>query len=169
MKKMLFPIIAALIVLTSCAASKKLTAEQRYMKQQYNELKSALNEADVTILNDSVKVIFPDHVLFATASDQLKDDIKPTFERFAAVLNKYDKTKILITGHTDNTGETAYNRNLSEMRAVNARQLLNNYKVDLDRMFTWGLGDHVPVADNATDAGKARNRRVEFVMLYNLK
>lgn len=166
---MLFPVITALIVLTSCAASKKLTAEQQYMNKQYKELKTVLNEAEVSILNDSLKVIFPDHVLFATASDQLKDDIKPTFERFAGVLNKYDKTKIMITGHTDNTGAETYNRDLSEKRAVSAKQLLNSNKVNNERMFTWGLADHVPVADNATDAGKAKNRRVEFVILYNLK
>lgn len=166
---MLFPLLAAFIFLTSCSASKKLTAEQRYMNKQYKELKNVLNEADVSILNDSLKVIFPDHILFATASDQLKDDIKPTFERFAGVLNKFEKTKILITGHTDNTGAADYNRNLSEMRAKNARELLNNYKVDIDRMFTWGLGDRDPIADNATDAGKAKNRRVEFVILYNVK
>lgn len=165
MKQMLL----ALIILTSCAASKKMTAEQQYMNKQYKELKKVLNEADVTILNDSVKVIFPDHVLYATASDQLKEDIKPTFERFAGVLNKFDKTKIMITGHTDNTGTADYNRNLSERRAANAREVLSSYKVDADRMFTWGLGDHVPVADNTTDAGKAKNRRVEFVILYNVK
>ncbi|SIO09785.1 OmpA family protein [Chitinophaga niabensis] len=169
MKKMLLPVITALIVLTSCAASKKLTAEQQYMNKQYKELKNVLNEAEVSILNDSLKVIFPDHILFATASDQLKDDIKPTFERFAGVLNKYDKTKIMITGHTDNTGVAAYNRDLSERRAVSAKQLLNNNKVDNERMFTWGLADRDPIGDNTTEAGKAKNRRVEFVILYNLK
>jgi outer membrane protein OmpA-like peptidoglycan-associated protein len=139
------------------------------MNDQYRELKHTLNEADVSIIKDSIKVIFSYGVLFETSSDQLKDDIKPAFQRFAGVLNRFDKTKILITGHTDNTGTSDYNRELSEKRAASARQLLSSYQVQDDRMFTWGMGERVPVAANDTEEGRARNRRVEFVILYNVK
>ncbi|HEY1166022.1 MAG TPA: OmpA family protein, partial [Chitinophaga sp.] len=122
-------VTAAIFLLASCAASKKVSKQQQYMNDQYRELKQALNEADVSIIKDSIKVIFSYGVLFETSSDQLKNDIKPAFQRFAGVLNKFDKTKILITGHTDNPGTSDYNRELSEKRAASARQLLNSYQV----------------------------------------
>lgn len=162
-------VMAAIFLLASCAASKKVSKQQQYMNDQYRELKHALNEADVSIIKDSIKVIFSYGVLFETSSDQLKDDIKPAFQRFAGVLNKFDKTKILITGHTDNTGTSDYNRELSEKRAASAKQLLNSYQVQDERMFTWGMGERAPVAANDTEDGRARNRRVEFVILYNVK
>jgi outer membrane protein OmpA-like peptidoglycan-associated protein len=160
---------AALILFASCAASKKVSQQQRYMNDQYRELKHELNEAEVSIIKDSIKVIFSYGVLFETSSDQLKEDIKPAFQRFAGVLNKYDKTKIIASGHTDNTGASAYNRELSEKRALSAKQLLSSYQVKEDRIFTWGMGDKEPVAANDTEEGRARNRRVEFVILYNVK
>jgi len=162
-------VTAAIFLLASCAASKKVSKQQQYMNDQYRELKHALNEADVSIIKDSIKVIFSYGVLFETSSDQLKDDIKPAFQRFAGVLNKFDKTKILVTGHTDNTGTSDYNRELSEKRAASAKQLLNSYQVQDERMFTWGMGERAPVAANDTEEGRARNRRVEFVILYNVK
>lgn len=162
-------VTAAIFFLMSCAASKKVSRQQQYMNDQYRELKHALNEAEVSIISDSIKVIFSYGVLFGSSSDQLKEDIKPAFQRFAGVLNKYDKTKILITGHTDNTGTADYNRELSEKRATSAKQLLNSYQVQDDRMFTWGMGERAPVAANDTEEGRARNRRVEFVILYNVK
>jgi outer membrane protein OmpA-like peptidoglycan-associated protein len=162
-------VTAAFLLLTSCAASRKVSKQQKYMNDQYRELKHALNEADVSIIRDSIKVIFSYGVLFETSSDQLKDDIKPAFQRFGEVLNKFDKTKILITGHTDNTGTSDYNRELSEKRAASAKQLLSSYQVNEDRMFTWGMGERAPVTANDTEEGRASNRRVEFVILYNVK
>jgi outer membrane protein OmpA-like peptidoglycan-associated protein len=164
-----FIVTAAFLLLTSCAASKKVSKQQQYMNEQYQELKHALNEAEVSIIRDSIKVIFSYGVLFETSSDQLKDDIKPAFQRFAGVLNKFDKTKILVTGHTDNTGTPDYNRELSEKRALSAKQLLNSFNVQEDRMFTWGMGERAPVTANDNEEGRARNRRVEFVILYNVK
>lgn len=162
-------VAAAFVVLVSCAASKKVSQSRQYMDDQYKELKEALNEAEVSIIRDSIKVIFSYGVLFESSSDRLKEDIKPAFQRFAGVLNKYDKTKIIATGHTDNTGATAYNRELSEKRALSAKQLLSSYQVKDDRIFTWGMGEREPLAANDSEEGRARNRRVEFVILYNVK
>jgi outer membrane protein OmpA-like peptidoglycan-associated protein len=161
--------LAVVSLFAYCAASKKAGGHQTYMNEQYKELKDALNEAEVSIIKDSIKVIFSTGVLFETASDQLKEGIKPAFERFAKVLNKYDKTKIMITGHTDNTGADAFNRNLSEKRANSAKQLLGTYQVSNDRMYTLGQGSRAPLASNDTEEGRGKNRRVEFVILYNVK
>ncbi|TWF41359.1 outer membrane protein OmpA-like peptidoglycan-associated protein [Chitinophaga polysaccharea] len=175
MKRMLFTTrycllaLVAMAFMASCASTRKSSSPHVYMSKQYEELKNVLNEAEVSIIKDSLKVIFPNNVLFASSSDQVNDAIKPTFSRFAEILNKYGKTKILITGHTDNTGSADYNRELSEKRAASAKGLLSSFNVNNDRMFTWGLSDRDPIASNNTDAGKARNRRVEFVILYDVK
>ncbi|QJB41600.1 OmpA family protein [Chitinophaga oryzae] len=161
--------LLAVTFMASCASSKKSASPHVYMTKQYKELKNVLNEAEVSIIRDSLKVIFPNNVLFASSSDELKPEIKPTFEHFADVLNKYNKTKILITGHTDSTGSSGYNRELSENRAKRAKDLLSEFKVNDDRMFTWGLADRHPIASNNTEEGKAKNRRVEFVILYDVK
>lgn len=155
--------------LFSCAASRKSSSPHQYMNKQYMELKGILNEAEVSIIKDSVKVIFPNNVLFASASDQLKEEIRPTFARFADVLKKYDKTKIIVTGYTDNTGTDQYNNELSEKRAVSGKQLLMENGVASERMYTWGFGSRVPAASNDTEEGRAKNRRVEFVILYDVK
>ena len=162
-------VAAAVTLLASCAASRKTPSTQQYMNKQYKELKDVLNEAEVSIISDSVKVIFPNSVLFASGADQLKEEIKPTFGRFANVLKKYEKTKIIVTGYTDNTGNEQYNNTLSEKRAVNGKALLVENGVAADRMFTWGFGQRVPVASNDTEEGRAKNRRVEFVILYDVK
>lgn len=161
--------LSAIALLASCAASQKSGSSHTYMKKQYKELKKALDDAEVSIVEDSLKVIFPNHVLFATNSDVLKDEVRPTFTRFAEVLNKYNKTKILVTGYTDNTGTDQLNNALSEKRAVSGKQLLQENNVAADRMFTWGLGSRHPLAANETEEGRAKNRRIEFVILYNVK
>lgn len=161
--------IVTIVLMASCASSRKTSSQHAYMTKQYEELRNTLNEAEVSIIKDSLKVIFPNNVLFASSSDQVNESIKPTFKHFADVLNRYNKTKILITGHTDNTGAAQYNRELSERRATSAKQLLNSFEVNNDRMFTWGLADRDPIAPNSTEAGKAKNRRVEFVILYDVK
>lgn len=161
--------LTAIVLIASCASSRKSSSPHVYMNKQYEELKSTLNDAEVSIIKDSLKVIFPNNVLFASSSDQVNEAVKPTFKHFAAVLNKYNKTKILITGHTDNTGAADYNRDLSERRATGAKNLLSSFDVSNDRMFTWGLSDRDPIAPNTTEEGKAKNRRVEFVILYDVK
>ncbi|SEW39483.1 OmpA family protein [Chitinophaga arvensicola] len=161
--------VVTIVLIASCASSRKSSSQHVYMNKQYEELKNTLNDAEVSIIKDSLKVIFPNNVLFASSSDQINEAVQPTFKHFADVLNKYNKTKILITGHTDNTGAAEYNRDLSERRAAGAKKLLTSFDVNTDRMFTWGLSDRDPVAPNNTEAGKAKNRRVEFVILYDVK
>jgi OmpA-OmpF porin, OOP family len=69
-----------------------------------------------------------------------------------------------ITGHTDSRGSAEYNQRLSERRAAVVANYLTTKGIDQGRIKTFGMGENVPVADNDTDAGRARNRRVEFVI-----
>ncbi len=89
--------------------------------------------------------------------------------KMAAVLNKYPKTSILVTGYTDATGTDDYNLGLSKKRAENAKAVLVQDKINASRIYTWGMGSKNPVADNRTLEGKKQNRRVEYVILYDYK
>lgn len=139
------------------------------MSATYTDIKNAVNEADVQLLNDTVKVVFSNNVLFDFASATIKDNMYPAFDRFAKALNAHNKTEVLICGYTDSIGTADRNSNLSQRRADSAKNLLVYYKVKDNRMYTWGLGAKNPVLPNNTEQGRQKNRRVEFVILYNYK
>jgi len=80
------------------------------------------------------------------------------------VLKEYEKTIIEVAGHTDNTGEDAYNQALSERRARTVAQYLASKGVMDQRIITVGAGESRPVASNATAEGRQANRRVELTL-----
>lgn len=137
------------------------------MAKTYDDVKKSVNEAEVTILSDTVKVVFENNVLFDFGSATIKPQIFPAFQRFAKALNKHDKTEVLICGYTDTIGSIDRNINLSQKRADSAKALLMYNNVDEKRIFTWGLGAKNPVASNSTEEGRQQNRRVEFVLLHS--
>lgn len=151
------------IMTTSCGVSYK---KKRYIKQTYKEIKKTFPEAQVNILQDSIKVIFPNNVVFDIGAYKVKQTFKARLDHLAKILNKYDKTNLLITGHTDNSGNEADNLQLSLNRASGVKAYLEKISVASERLFTWGLGEKSPIVANDTELGRAKNRRVEFVVLY---
>lgn len=137
------------------------------MHRTYKELKEKLPEATVTIVSDSIKVLFPEHLMFATSSAEINQTFYSKMANFGKILNKYSKTSILINGYTDNTGASESNVKLSNERALAAKSSLINEKVATARLFSWGHGSKDPVATNSTPEGRQKNRRVEFVVLYD--
>ncbi|PZF72074.1 OmpA family protein [Taibaiella soli] len=137
-----------------------------YMTKAYSDIKKNVHEADVTLAKDTVKVVFPNSVLFDFGSATIKQDIYPAFQHFATELNKYRDVEILVCGHTDTVGNADVNLSLSQRRADSAKALLVQNKVDESRFYTWGMGAKHPIASNSTEAGRQQNRRVEFVVLH---
>jgi len=81
-------------------------------------------------------------------------------------VKKYPGAKIEVDGHTDSTGTDAYNQKLSERRAAAVKEyLIKEAGVDSSKITAVGYGVAKPVADNKTAAGRARNRRVEILIL----
>lgn len=144
-------------------------SKKTYMRKTYKKIRRSVREAEVSNLNDTVKVLFPSNLMFAVDSFSITKSLIPTMERFANVLNKYNKTAILITGYTDSLGTDEYNDKLSSLRADMAKTTLLNYAVTQERINTWGMGERHPIASNESEAGRAKNRRVEFVILYKEK
>ena len=95
-----------------------------------------------------------------------KSDIRPDagviLDEAASQLAQVPNTRVSVEGHTDSSGADAYNQSLSERRAGSVRDYLAAKGVDAGRLSTAGYGESQPVADNATDEGRALNRRVEL-------
>jgi outer membrane protein OmpA-like peptidoglycan-associated protein len=104
-----------------------------------------------------------ENVQFVTGSSTLTTGAKTELNKLVKILNQdYPDIKIAIEGHTDNTGKADKNQVLSEKRAESVKTYLVSKKVAAERLSTSGFGADQPIADNATAAGKAKNRRVTF-------
>jgi outer membrane protein OmpA-like peptidoglycan-associated protein len=141
----------------------------RYMDKQAEELRKDLEGAKVERVGEGIKITFHSGIQFATDSDNLTATSKANIDDLAKVLNKYDDTNILIEGHTDSTGKRKYNQNLSEDRAASVSNYLKSMGVPATRISNVGYGPDQPIGDNATEAGRQQNRRVEVAIFANEK
>lgn len=162
----LLALLASIVLIVSCGAGKH-NKKQRELNKTYKTLKKELPEAQVTMVYDTIKIMFPESVLFSSGSAEINESFMPKMETFAKVLNKFEKTSILINGYTDNTGTAKINQTLSNDRALNSKNTLNKYHVPNSRMYHWGRGESNPIASNDTPEGRKKNRRVEFIVLYD--
>jgi outer membrane protein OmpA-like peptidoglycan-associated protein len=104
-----------------------------------------------------------DKVQFATGSSQILPVSFSLLDEVAKVLTDNPQIELLqVEGHTDSTGTAAINRKLSQQRAESVMAYLVGKGVPAGRMKAKGFGPDKPIADNATDDGKEKNRRVEF-------
>ncbi len=141
------------------------------MDKQKKELEASLpEEAVVETINEgeALKVTFDSGILFATNSSTVSAASKSALRNLATSLNANPDTDIKIVGHTDSTGKVDYNQTLSEKRAKSVYDyLMEDQGISSTRMTFEGKGIHEPVADNATPEGRAKNRRVEILILPN--
>jgi outer membrane protein OmpA-like peptidoglycan-associated protein len=137
------------------------------MDVQEAKLREQLQGTGVQVVRegDSIRLIMPGNVTFETDSYNLKSNFYPVLNSVGLVLAKYADTTMRVTGYTDNTGSRQYNQNLSEQRARSVADYLVTRAVVQSRMFVQGLGLDQPIANNATAAGRAQNRRVELTIL----
>lgn len=102
-------------------------------------------------------------ILFDTDSARLKGESLPTLDEVVGLLRNESSWSLVIEGHTDSTSTAAHNLALSEQRAKSVQDYLTGKGIVASRLSTVGFGQSKPVADNATELGRARNRRVELV------
>jgi outer membrane protein OmpA-like peptidoglycan-associated protein len=105
-----------------------------------------------------------DRLLFATGSATLEPQSSEQLHNIAAILKAYPATHLTIGGYTDNTGDAAQNLKLSQDRADNVTAELVKLGVASDRLLAKGYGEDHPVGDNATEAGRAQNRRISMLV-----
>jgi outer membrane protein OmpA-like peptidoglycan-associated protein len=102
-------------------------------------------------------------ITFDSGSDRVKPESAPVLRQVSAYLKENPEVKVMITGHTDDVGETAANQTLSEKRAgAVAAALAADFGIDAGRMAASGKGESAPMAANDSPEGRAMNRRVEF-------
>ena len=103
-------------------------------------------------------------IYFDTDKAVLKPESRPTLEQIAKLLTSQPQLNVFIVGHTDNQGAYEYNLDLSRRRAeAIAAELVKSFRIAQPRLRTAGLGFLAPVGSNASEAGRALNRRVELV------
>lgn len=107
-------------------------------------------------------------LLFATGGSQLYSGSAHNLDRLVLFLNQHPERELLIEGHTDSVGSDAANLSLSQRRADSVQGYLRGQGIASNRMYASGKGEHSPVADNDTAAGRQMNRRVEVIIRNNL-
>ncbi|HWW11191.1 MAG TPA: OmpA family protein [Brevundimonas sp.] len=138
----------------------------QYMDRQQRELEAELSGSGVGVARqgDNLVLRMPSDVTFASNQSSINSRFYPTLDDVAAVLDRYDQSLIDIVGHADSDGADDYNLNLSRQRASSVARYLVDRGVLADRLYVDGRGESQPIASNATQEGKAQNRRVEILI-----
>ena len=135
--------------------------------------KEELKEVDVQVLKGVVYISLADNMLYKSGSYEINDRASETLSKIAKIIKDYKDYDVLIEGNTDDVPITRENiRNnwdLSCLRASSVVQALQTkYGVDPKRLTAGGRGEYNPIADNATAAGKQRNRRTQIIITPKL-
>ncbi|MED5389681.1 MAG: OmpA family protein [Pseudomonadota bacterium] len=115
------------------------------------------------MLTESVNITLD--IEFAFNSTEVPARYLADIGKIATVMVEYPDSELMLVGHTDSIGRASYNQALSQARASAVKRvLIDRFRIDASRIDSIGLGESQPVADNATEAGRARNRRVEAII-----
>lgn len=143
-------------------------AQDAEMDRAESELRDAMAPAASAgarverVAPDEIRVRMPSDITFDFNRADVRHEFVPRVQDIARTLARYPGMSVNIVGHADAVGSDEYNMRLSERRAWSVGELLARYGVRFDRIITSGMGEWEPVASNATDWGRAQNRRVEI-------
>jgi outer membrane protein OmpA-like peptidoglycan-associated protein len=135
------------------------------MENQKRQMEAATQGTGVEVTqtqNNELKLAIPSDVSFDTGRSAITPTFAPILDQFAQGLRNNPSAEVRIIGHTDSTGTDAINDPLSVQRAAATRDYLVARGVPLSAFQIDGRGSHEPIADNNSDAGRAKNRRVEI-------
>ena len=134
-------------------------------KKRVMEAATAGTGTVITQTSDNqLQLSIPSDISFATGRDDIQPQLRPILNQFAQGLGQQPQMEVSIVGHTDSTGSDAINDPLSVNRAQSARDYLVSRGVSSSRIRIDGRGAREPIADNATEAGRARNRRIDIFL-----
>lgn len=149
---------AAVGALAGAAIGNYMDRQQAQLQQQMQGTGVSVSRVDANTLQLNI----PGDVLFATNQYQITPNFYQTLNTIAQTMNQYPQTVVHIYGYTDNVGNPQYNQGLSERRANAAAQYLMQQGVNGQRLVVRGFGESYPRASNASEYGRAQNRRVEI-------
>jgi len=118
-----------------------------------NEMAAALDKDGFVALD----------IHFATGKAEILPESRPIIDEIVSLLKKSSNLRIGVEGHTDNTGDPAANKTLSNTRAKAVAEAIAAAGISSNRLEPVGYGQERPIADNRTEEGRAKNRRVELV------
>jgi outer membrane protein OmpA-like peptidoglycan-associated protein len=131
-----------------------VAAMEQKLEFTADQMADAINKNGFVALNG---------ILFDTGKATIKPESQPLIDEMVALLKKDPALRLTVVGHTDNAGDKKANLGLSKQRADSVMKALVSGGVDAKRLKSDGKGDAVPVGDNRTEDGRAKNRRVELV------
>ena len=137
-----------------------------------NEIKNSLTAADEAMNrlgdnpdpHDVARALSLQVINFQLDKAFIPEVNKPVLDRAAEIMQKVPDMQLMIIGHTDSQGSDAYNMDLSRERAESVKEYLVSKGVDASKLTTKGMGEQDPIADNSTEQGRFRNRRIEFTV-----
>jgi len=135
-----------------------------YLDAQEKKLTQIPGTSVERLDEDTLLLRFDSDVLFPIGSDRPTAESLVTLGEVGDVLVQYPKTAIVVQGHTDATGSSSYNEDLSDRRALAVKDLLIDRGVVSRRVATIGHGELYPVASNGFEEGRRRNRRVTILL-----
>lgn len=140
------------------------------MDKQAREIKEALPGVEVERVGEGIHLVLGENsVNFEFNKSSLTPTAKQNLDKLVPVFKSYPDTDIQIFGYTDSKGSDEYNLNLSDQRSAAVKTYLASKGLVTTRFKTVGMGEADPIADNETDAGRSKNRRVEFAITANAK
>lgn len=136
----------------------------RQMDKKAAELEESLEGATIQRVEEGIAVSFDSGLLFDFDSAKLRPEAMENLAQLAEIMGEDDNTELLIVGHTDSVGDEEYNQNLSERRAAMAATFMSTQGISRSRIEVEGMGETEPIADNDTEAGRQKNRRIEVAI-----
>lgn len=139
----------------------------QHMEQKKQAMQRATMGSGVAVVqtpDNQLKLDVPSDISFAVGRADINPRLRPILDQFASGLSTQQNNEVRIIGHTDNTGSDDLNNRLSLDRAQSVKDYLVARGVRGDTVAVAGRGEREPVADNSTEAGRARNRRVEIFL-----
>lgn len=179
MKKILLSLGIFLTILTGCTSTEGnlkeiniIESEPQYVLEDVNTEQKPLediivfNEQGVIIRKENGNLILsmPVEILFDFDSYSVKNSVKNSLDGLAKALKENKDIKLKVDGHTDYIGTDQYNFDLSLKRANSIKNYLISKGVESKNISVEGYGKQNPIASNKTEVGRARNRRVEFII-----
>ena len=172
--KKIFMVLSLVGVIAGCTSTqgqfKEITikeSETQYILEDVTTTEKPLE--DIIVFNEEGVVIrkdgnMPVEILFDFDSSKVKEGVKESLNTLGKALAENKDIKLKIDGHTDYIGTEQYNLNLSLKRANSIKNYLIGRGVSANNISIEGYGKQNPVANNSTEAGRAKNRRVEFII-----
>lgn len=149
---------------TTGVASPDLLSANDYMMAQLTEIRDKVPQTAARMENGELILTLGSEMLFekSVQGTTVKYENQQLLSDLACIFNKYRETSIFIEGHTDIMGAGSHNVEVSKERAELIGRFMESYGVHSDRVICRGAGEYEPVADNLTEEGRARNRRIEI-------